>query len=142
MTDEALVRKKLLRIELCLADLQSAHLDRLAVDRREERFVEHTLQLAIQATIDVAAHIVADEQLGDPRSAHELFTLLAAGGWIAAADLPTLRAMVGFRNVLVHEYDTVDLGIVRDVAEHRVADLQRFVDAVRRELDERRRPET
>lgn len=39
--------------------------------------------------------------------------------------------MAGFRNVLVHGYDTVDLAIVRDVLERRLDDLLAFVEAVR-----------
>ena len=43
-------------------------------------------------------------------------------------------AMAGFRTVLVHGYDDVDLAIVRDVVEHRLGDLEAFVAAVRRRL--------
>ena len=42
-------------------------------DIREERFVSHTLQLAIQASLDAASHIVSDERLGEPRTNRELF---------------------------------------------------------------------
>ena len=37
-----------------------------------------------------------------------------------------LKAMVGFRNVLVHEYRKRDLNILLDVVEHRLDDLLRF----------------
>jgi uncharacterized protein YutE (UPF0331/DUF86 family) len=33
---------------------------------RERRFVEHTIQIAIQAALDVASHIISDERLGEP----------------------------------------------------------------------------
>lgn len=39
--------------------------------------------------------------------------------------------MAGFRNVLVHGYTEVDLGIVRDVVLNRLVDLDDFVTAVR-----------
>jgi uncharacterized protein YutE (UPF0331/DUF86 family) len=42
--------------------------------------------------------------------------------------------MAGFRNVLVHGYDAVDLAIVRDVVEHRLGDLLAFVEAIRKVL--------
>jgi uncharacterized protein YutE (UPF0331/DUF86 family) len=38
---------------------------------------------------------------------------------------------VGFRNVIVHGYDTVDLAVVRDVVEHRLGDLLSFVAVIR-----------
>ena len=42
--------------------------------------------------------------------------------------------MAGFRNVLVHGYDTVNLDVVRDVLEHGLGDLLGFVGAVRARL--------
>jgi uncharacterized protein YutE (UPF0331/DUF86 family) len=42
--------------------------------------------------------------------------------------------MAGFRNVLVHGYQTVDLGIVRDVLEHHLGDLLSFVRSIRSRL--------
>ncbi len=44
----------------------------MASDLREQRFVEHTLQIAIQAALDVASHIVSDRRLGEPRTNREL----------------------------------------------------------------------
>lgn len=134
MTDAALVEKKLRRIEVCLADLADVDPARIATDRREERYAEHTLQIAIQAAIDVASHIVADDALGDPSSNHALFDLVARAGWIEPDQVIVLRRMVGLRNLLVHEYDTVDLGLLRDVVEHHTGDLSAFVLAIRSHL--------
>ena len=135
MTDAELVRKRLAFIETCLQDLRrEARPDRLEGDIRERRFVEHTLQLSIQSALDVASHVVSDERLGEPATLRHLFDLLAAGGWIAPASAPRLRAMAGFRNVLVHGYTEVDLALVRDVLEHHLGDLEDFVRQVRDRL--------
>lgn len=50
----------------------------------------------------------------------------------------TLVRMVGFRNMLVHDLDSVNLAIVRWVVERHLGDLLAFVRAIRRKLDERR----
>jgi uncharacterized protein YutE (UPF0331/DUF86 family) len=135
MTDPDLIATKLAQIESCVADLRRlADPARLEHDLREERFVEHTLQIAIQAAIDVASHIVSDLRLGEPRTNRALFDLLERGGVLAAPLASTLRNMVGFRNVIVHGYDTVDLAVVRDVLEHRLDDLLMFVVTVRARL--------
>jgi uncharacterized protein YutE (UPF0331/DUF86 family) len=42
--------------------------------------------------------------------------------------------MAGFRNVMVHGYDDVDLGVVHDVLEVHLIDLSRFVAAIRQGL--------
>lgn len=135
MTDPALLGKKLALVETCVADLQRlARPADIASDLREQRFVEHTLQIAIQAALDVASHIVSDQRLGEPNTNRELFDLLARSDWIEPELAATLGRMVGFRNVLVHGYDVVDLDIVRDVVEHRLDDLLRFVTVIRGRL--------
>jgi uncharacterized protein YutE (UPF0331/DUF86 family) len=132
MTDPALVAKKLAQIESCLSDLRRlARPEALANDIREQRFVEHTLQVAIQAALDVASHIVSDRRLGEPRTNRELFDLLQRDHWFSLPLADTLRNMAGFRNVLVHGYDEVDLAVVRDVLDHHLGDLEQFVAAVR-----------
>lgn len=135
MTDVDLVAKKLAFIETCVQQLRTlARPQLLASDVREERFVEHTLQLAIQAALDVAAHIVSDDRLGEPASNHELFDLLCQANWIADPHRVILRKMTGFRNVLVHGYLTVDVAIVRSIVEHHLDDLLGFVAAIRAKL--------
>jgi uncharacterized protein YutE (UPF0331/DUF86 family) len=77
---------------------------------------------------------MSDERLGEPRTSRELFDLLERSGWVPAPLAATLRNMVGFRNVLVHGYDDVDVAIVRDVVEHRLGDLIQYVAIVRSRL--------
>lgn len=135
MTDPDLIAKKLARIETCVRELRTlSHPERIGADLREERFIEHTLQIAIQAAIDVAAHVVSDERLGEPATLREHFDLLARAGWISPALVEALHDMAGFRNVLVHGYEEVDLAIVRDVVEHHLEDLLAFVAAMRERI--------
>jgi uncharacterized protein YutE (UPF0331/DUF86 family) len=132
VTDPALVAKKLALIETCLSDLQRlARPEAIDTDVRERRFVEHTLQMAIRAALDVASHIVSDRRLGEPRTNRELFDLLQRGGWIDHVLTAALRNMAGFRNVLVHGYDDVDLRVVHDVLDTHLVDLTAFISAVR-----------
>ena len=101
---------------------------------REERFVEPTLQVAIQSALDAASHVVADERLGEPQTYREVFGLLARHGWIAPELADRLCDMAGFRNILVHGYEAVDLAIVEDVVRNRLDDFLAFVAAVRGRL--------
>ena len=135
MTDAALVAKKLSQVETYLGDLRRlARPDALESDIRERRFVEHTLQLAIQAALDVASHIVSDERLGEPQTNRDLFDLLANAGWLTADHAGTLKNMAGFSNVLVHGYADVDLGVVRSVLASHLDDLAAFEVTIRRRL--------
>jgi uncharacterized protein YutE (UPF0331/DUF86 family) len=135
MTDAALVAKKLAFIETCVRDLQTlARPERIADDVREQRFVEHTLQLAIQAALDVGSHIVSDERLGEPETSRDVFRLLERAGIVPADLSGRLERMAGLRNVVVHLYQDVDLGIVKDVVENHLDDLLQFATTIRRRL--------
>ncbi len=132
MTDPDLVAKKLAVIETCVAQLRAlARPEVIRTDVREERFVEHTLQIAIQAALDVASHVVSDDRLGEPESNRELFDLLVRAGKLPASLSSTLRDMAGFRNVIVHGYQDVDLGVLEDVLANHLDDLLAFVAAIR-----------
>ena len=132
MNDPELIAKKLAFIETCLRQLRTlARLELVEVDIRELRFIEHTLQVAIQAALDVASHVVSDDRLGEPSTNRELFELLGRHGWLADDLASRLSNMAGFRNVLVHAYAEVDPKIVRDVVEHHLGDFDQFVAVVR-----------
>lgn len=135
MTDPELVAKKLAEVETFVRELRDlGEPDALAQDIKEQRFVLHTLQLAIQAALDAASHIVSDERLGEPERNRDLFALLVRSEWIPEQLGARLQEMVGFRNLLVHEYTGVDLAIVRDVVENRLDDLLMLGQALRKQL--------
>lgn len=136
MVDRDLLLKKLAFIETCVQELRTlAKPECIDSDVREERFVVHTLQLAIQAALDIASHVVSDRRLGEPRTNRELFELLARTGWMTRELTEAMRAMAGFRNVVVHGYDSVDRRVVRDIVEHKLTDLVDFVAALRAAID-------
>ncbi len=135
MTDPDLIAKKLALIETCVRELRTmARPETLAEDIREQRFVERTLQIAIQAALDAASHIVADERLGEPSTYRQLFELLEKADYISLELSTELEKMAGFRNVLVHGYDSVDLAIVKDIVENRLDDLEQFAQLIRERL--------
>jgi uncharacterized protein YutE (UPF0331/DUF86 family) len=135
MTDQELLEKRLAFIETCLRELESlANPSAIETDLKERRFIEHTLQICVQAAQDVASHIVSDEKLGEPATNLELFTLLARAGWLDERLARAMRAAVGFGNVVVHGYTAVDPVILRDVVENHLSDIVDFVAAVRARL--------
>jgi uncharacterized protein YutE (UPF0331/DUF86 family) len=135
VTDLELLAKKLAFVETCVQELRTmARPNAILTDIREERFAEHTLQIAIQAAQDVASHIVSNERLGEPRTNRDLFALLAQHGWLSTELGETLFRIIGFRNILVHGYQAVDPRIVKDVVENHLEDLIAFVQAIRSQL--------
>jgi uncharacterized protein YutE (UPF0331/DUF86 family) len=132
MIDPPLVAKKLAFIETCVRELHElCQPERIGDDIRETRFAEHTLQIAIQAALDVASHVISSRRLGEPSTNRETFDLLADSGVVDPALAESLYAMAGFRNLLVHGYQEIDTTVVRQLVEDRLSDLLAFVNAIR-----------
>jgi uncharacterized protein YutE (UPF0331/DUF86 family) len=108
--------------------------DALLGDRVRLGDLKYTFQTAIEACIDAAHHVVADQGLGVPSSNADAFRLLGGAGIITAELAATMGASVGFRNVLVHGYAEVDDQKVVEHLQHREA-LRRYVAAMTALLD-------
>lgn len=135
MTDESLIEKKLTEIESRVLTLRElARPEEIRDDLVQQGFVNYTLQTAIQAALDVASHIISDQRLGEPRTNRAAFELLARRGWIPRELGAELARMAGFRNVLVHQYDEVDLGKVEEILRDHLGELLAFVAAIRQKL--------
>lgn len=84
------------------------------------------LERACQATIDMAMHLVAQRRLGIPQGSADAFVLLCQNGMIEQ-DLSTrLIAMVGFRNIAIHEYQGLNLEIVQFILDKGIYDFIEF----------------
>ena len=85
--------------------------------------VKYTFQTAIEACVDAAQHVCAANGWGPPKDNADAMRVLAKHGAVDGELGETMAAVVGFRNILVHDYDEVD-------DERVVANLQRRVDVL------------
>jgi uncharacterized protein YutE (UPF0331/DUF86 family) len=84
------------------------------------------LQRACETAIDMASHIVRIRHLGLPQSSGDVFVLLEQAKIISEALSHHLQAMVGFRNIAVHEYTNLDLEVVISIIKNRLNDFLEF----------------
>ena len=84
------------------------------------------IERACQAAIDLAMHLVAREHVGVPQNSADAFVLLGKAGSLSAETVREMIGMTGFRNVAVHEYRELDMGVLRAIAESRWESLVRF----------------
>ncbi|MBP2031339.1 uncharacterized protein YutE (UPF0331/DUF86 family) [Clostridium algifaecis] len=84
------------------------------------------IQRACEASIDLAMHIVSEKKLGIPQNSRDAFEVLFENKIIDEKLMNNLKSMVGFRNIAVHDYQTVNLDIVREVIEKHIYDLEKF----------------
>lgn len=81
---------------------------------------------ACAAALDMGQHLIRRERLGVPQSARDVFELLCRGGWLEVSLLETMKNMVGFRNIAVHEYQTLQLPITVAIITEHLDDFVRF----------------
>lgn len=88
------------------------------------------VERACQAAIDLALHCVASNRLGLPENQADGFRLLYESGKIERRLSERLIAMCGFRNILIHQYQKLDLDILHLVAKERWTDFVALCQAL------------
>ncbi|MGC8654503.1 MAG: type VII toxin-antitoxin system HepT family RNase toxin [Candidatus Kryptoniota bacterium] len=132
MVDFDIILAKVANIQRCLKRVEEKtgfnpeSLENLDV---QEIFILN-LQRAIQSSIDIAAHVVADEGLGLPGPGKENFSLLEKAGIISQDVSSKMQSMVGFRNIVVLEYQNINLDILKSVLQNNVKDFVDFYTQV------------
>ena len=110
--------------------------DERRADQMWLRGVKYAFITAIEACIDVAQHVCSSEGWGPPRDNGDAMLVLGRHGVLEPDLSERMRAAVGFRNVLVHQYGDVDDDIVQDRLGD-LGDLDVFASRVVRLLDSR-----
>lgn len=127
MADDVLLNKAA-SIERAVRRVREEHAGddrRLFEDQTRQDAIVLNLQRACETSIDAAMHVVRIRRLGVPQATREAFDLLEAAGVIGAHLASRLKKMVGFRNVAIHEYQKLNLEIVRRIV---VDSLDDFLD--------------
>jgi uncharacterized protein YutE (UPF0331/DUF86 family) len=88
--------------------------DERRADQMWLRGVKYAFITAIEACIDVAQHVCSSEGWGPPRDNGDAMLVLGRHGVLEPDLSERMRAAVGFRNVLVHQYGDVDDNIVQE----------------------------
>lgn len=132
MPDRDVVLAKVATIQKCLERIREVtSLDPASLDdiNRQDIFVLN-LQRAIQASIDLASHIVASEGLGLPETVRDNFALLRDKNVIDPETASKMEKMTGFRNIAIHNYQALNLDILKSILSSNLKDLEDFYAAV------------
>ena len=127
MVDDVVINKVEV-IERCIKRIKEVYGDDPASlnDLTKQDSIILNIQRACEAAIDLAMHVAAEERLGIPQSSREVFDLLLKRGLIESGLADRLKAMVGFRNIAVHDYQKLNLEIVQNIIEKNLKDLKEF----------------
>ncbi|MCM8831840.1 MAG: DUF86 domain-containing protein [Candidatus Omnitrophica bacterium] len=96
----------------------------------KKRSCERLIQLCIECVIDICKLFVAGLRLGLPSEENDLLKKIKKQGIISSKMYSTLREMRGFRNILIHEYVTIDDKIVFETLNAKLEDFQKFKEEI------------
>ncbi|MDP2277686.1 MAG: DUF86 domain-containing protein [Nitrospirota bacterium] len=134
MIDKQLVEKKLRKIEEFLRELKGTEVKDIEEFKNNiiiKRFIERNLELAIEQMVDICRHFVAGMGLREPETYADCFSILSESRIIPEAGADTFKAMVRFRNILIHIYDTIDDSITYGIYKKHLQDFTAFISVVR-----------
>lgn len=132
MADDVLLNKAA-TIERCVARAREEYAHNpatFATDYTRQDAAILNIQRACEAALDMGQHLIRREKLGVPQSARDVFALLAQGGWISAALAEGLKHMVGFRNIAVHDYQTLQLPITVSIIQSHLDEFLQYSQAL------------
>jgi len=132
MPDKDIILAKTGNIQRCLRRIEEAtnlNPESLNDIDKQDIFVLN-LQRATEAAIDIAAHIAASEGLGLASTIKDNFRFLNEAGIIDNNLLKKMQSMVGFRNIAVHDYQSINVDILKSILIGNLKDLEEFYTTI------------
>ncbi|RLC71807.1 MAG: DUF86 domain-containing protein [Chloroflexi bacterium] len=99
-------------------------------DVRLRRAIERSLQISVEACLDIGRRLIALEGFRYPEDNRDVFRVLAEEGVVSKELLPTLLDMASFRNLIVHDYARIDDAKVYAILKKRLGDFDEYAKVI------------
>ena len=135
--DREVVEQKLESLRRCLLRIEAkcpADAETLVTDFDLQDIISLNLSRAVQMCVDIGAHLIAGMDVPPPDTMGQTFDLLAQSGLLTTALAANLKKAVGFRNIAVQSYETINWHIVHIIVKTHLADFSAFAKVVSLEL--------
>lgn len=129
LIDESLTSAKLSRLQQYvryLEELRRLDFKELISDFKAAGAVERYLQLSIECMIDIGNEIISSLQLQRPEKYRDIPYILANSGIIPREFADIMASMIGLRNLLVHDYASINHRLVYEFLQTRLGDFNKF----------------
>ncbi|MDO9533797.1 MAG: DUF86 domain-containing protein [Bacillota bacterium] len=134
MVEQDVIKRILVHLEEYLQDLDQIKLKHKLVEYKDNkvirRYTERTLQIAIEACLDLANHIISYEGFREPVDYKDSFQVLLENEIISANLADRLKRMAQFRNVVVHDYIKINPEIVYAIVHKNIPDIVAFAQNI------------
>ena len=121
---------------LDLKEYEAIFLTDYQKSKKDQRFVERTLQLACEACIDIAAHIISRQGLREPKDNKDFFQVLFESSIISEPVREAMVKMSKFRNIVVHDYARIDPEIVICILRKNLTDFKTYAREIIEFIDQ------
>ena len=128
--EEEIIKAKLAKMRQYLRyleELRKANLEEFKRDFRLSDSAERYLQLAIESIIDIGNEIISSLQLRRPERYRDIPYILSEAEIIPRGFADSVASMISFRNLLVHDYASIDLDLVYSFLQTRLIDFESFL---------------
>ena len=135
MVDEKILKKKLLQIgesEEMIFQYNEMSRENFLSDKVAQNVVEFNLFIIINLMADIANHICVDNGYGSIENMSDGFRHLNRQGYIDDDYVSRFIKMVGFRNIIAHQYISLNKDRVFDAIKEGLSDIKAFVEIVDR----------
>lgn len=99
-------------------------------DINVQDIVEYNLFQIVNHIIDIIQHIVIDEDYGLPQTAYEAAQILFGKEILDKDAMELLKKMIGFRNVVGHDYINLDKEVVYFILTEGKQDIQKILSKI------------
>ena len=133
--DKKVIGEKLISLNRCLERIKlhtPTTVETLQNDFDAQDIISLNIQRAVQISVDIAAHILAEQLHEQTSTMAETFLALSRHGLLDSQLASRLAKAVGFRNIAVHEYDTLDMNILYSIITKEIDCFYEFSDTVLR----------
>lgn len=116
-------------IERCIKRIHEEYAgdpDELKSNFTKQDSIILNLERIVQACIDMGAHVVKIKHLGFTERYRDIFDVLAKAELIPEELALSLKKMVGFRNIAIHEYQIINMDIVSNIIENKLSEIERY----------------
>ena len=131
--DKKVIGEKLISLNRCLERIKlhtPTTVEALQNDFDAQDIISLNIQRAVQISVDIAAHILAEQLHEQTPTMAETFLALSRHGLLDSQLASRLAKAVGFRNIAVHEYNTLDMNILYSIITKEIGCFDEFSDAV------------
>jgi len=128
-----LIAQKIESLTHCLSRIEAKKPDKMNTllnDYDIQDIISVNLERSIQICVDIAAIIISEKNLKTSNTMAGCFAALEIAKLLSPDLSLKMQRSVGFRNVSVHEYKSIDWEIVFDIITNHLVNFKQYIKAI------------